>query len=202
MRAYCLKIKDLWTAIQSFRDNRGQIAILTALMAPVLIGGLGIGVESSYWYVQQRGAQNAADAAVVAAATNTSPSYVAEGQAVAAKMGFPNGANNTTVAVTNSATCPGGGTCYQVTVTQVVPLQLAQLIGYHGDATLNGSSAVTISAISYSLQGSGWSFAMGHTLRIQVTQNDAPYLRLDNYPSTISYSSMGLTLPVVASPGC
>src|SRR5207248_7471726 len=97
--------------------------------------------------------QNAADAAVVATATNTSPSYVAEGQAVAAKMRFPNGANTVTVAVTDSATCPGGGTCYKVTVTQVVALQLAQLIGYHGDATLNGSSAVTISAISYSLQG-------------------------------------------------
>ena len=59
-----------------------------------------------------------------------------------------------------------------------------------------------VAAISYSLQGSGWSFAVGHTLRIQVTQNDAPYLRLDNYPSSISYSSMALTLPVVASPGC
>src|SRR5437763_13587704 len=108
MRAYCLKIKDLWKSIRSFRetvrDNRGQIAVLTALMAPVLIGGLGIGVESSYWYVQQRGAQNAADAAVDAAATNTSPSYVAGGQAVAATMGFPTGTNNITVAVTDSAT--------------------------------------------------------------------------------------------------
>jgi hypothetical protein len=39
-------------------------------------------------------------------------------------------------------------------------------------------------------------------LRIQVTQNDAPYLRLDNYPSTVSYSAMRLTLPATASISC
>jgi hypothetical protein len=39
-------------------------------------------------------------------------------------------------------------------------------------------------------------------LRIQVTQNDAPYLRVDNYSSMITYSSMQLTLPTTASIGC
>jgi ABC-2 type transport system ATP-binding protein len=57
-------------------------------------------------------------------------------------------------------------------------------------------------SITYALQGNGWFFAAGHQLRIQVTQNDAPYLRLDNYPSAITYSSMTLTLPVVSAPGC
>jgi pimeloyl-ACP methyl ester carboxylesterase len=54
------------------------------------------------------------------------------------------------------------------------------------------------SAISYALQGNGWVFHTGHKLQIQVTQNDAPYLRLDNYPSVINYSSMQLTLPTTA----
>jgi hypothetical protein len=39
-------------------------------------------------------------------------------------------------------------------------------------------------------------------LRIQVTQNDAPYLRVDNYSAMITYSSMQLTLPTTASIGC
>lgn len=150
-------LRNLWSAIRNFRgfigDKRGQIAIITALTAPMLIGALGLGGESSYWYVLQRGAQNAADAAVVAAATNTSPSYIDEGRAVSSQMGFTHGTNNVTVTVINNATCPGGGTCYQVTVSRVVPLELAQLVGYSGDTTLNSARAVTISATSYSLQG-------------------------------------------------
>jgi hypothetical protein len=39
-------------------------------------------------------------------------------------------------------------------------------------------------------------------LRLQVTQNDAPYLRPDNYASAITYSSMKLQLPATASIGC
>jgi predicted acyl esterase len=54
------------------------------------------------------------------------------------------------------------------------------------------------STIAYALQGNGWVFQSGHSLRIQVTQNDAPYLRLDNYASVINYSFMQLTLPTTA----
>jgi hypothetical protein len=57
-------------------------------------------------------------------------------------------------------------------------------------------------SISYALLGSGWVLAAGHQLRLEVTQNDAPYMRLDNYPSAIQYASMSLTLPVTSTPGC
>jgi hypothetical protein len=53
-------------------------------------------------------------------------------------------------------------------------------------------------SINYALQGNGWVFYKGHQIRIQVTQNDAPYLRLDNYASAINYSFMQLTLPATA----
>jgi predicted acyl esterase len=56
----------------------------------------------------------------------------------------------------------------------------------------------TSSSINYALQGSGWVFHAGHQIRIQVTQNDAPYLRLDNYQSAITYNSMKLILPTAA----
>jgi len=52
------------------RDRRGNIAIMFGLMAPVLLGGMGLAMESAYWYVDQRGMQNAADAAALAAATD------------------------------------------------------------------------------------------------------------------------------------
>jgi len=77
-----------------------------------------------------------------------------------------------------------------------------------GSATLvtRGAYRWTVStdaaSITYALLGSGWKFAAGHQLRIQVTQNDMPYLRLDNYQSSAVYSSMQLTLPTTASIGC
>jgi hypothetical protein len=52
--------------------------------------------------------------------------------------------------------------------------------------------------IKYALQGSGWVFQTGHQVRIQVTQNDMPYLRLHNYPSVIKYGSMTFTMPTTA----
>ena len=55
--------------------------------------------------------------------------------------------------------------------------------------------------IDTTLQGNGWDFRPSHTIRLQVTQNDAPYLRLDNLPSAISYNGVTLTLPTpTASP--
>ena len=58
----------------------------------------------------------------------------------------------------------------------------------------SGSSGAA--SATYSLIGGAWTFGSGHKLRIEVTQNDAPYMRLDNYASAISYSSMSLTLPI------
>jgi hypothetical protein len=55
-------------------------------------------------------------------------------------------------------------------------------------------------AIDTCLQGNGWDFAVNHRIRLEVTQADSPYLRPDNVPSAISYSSMTLTLPTPAAP--
>src|SRR2546430_1449141 len=77
-----------------------------------------------------------------------------------------------------------------------------------GSATLvtRGAYRWTVStdaaSMTYALLGNGWKFVAGHQLRIQVTQNDMPYLRLDNYQSSAVYSSMLLTLPTTASIGC
>src|SRR3984893_10549208 len=77
------------------KDRRGTAAILFALSMPMLIGGLGLGFEVSNGYMTQRGMQNAADAAVLAAASNAGSNYDVEGKAVAAQYGFTNGISNT-----------------------------------------------------------------------------------------------------------
>lgn len=42
-------------------DSRGAVVVLAAILFPVVIGGLGLGVETSYWYLTQRKLQHAAD---------------------------------------------------------------------------------------------------------------------------------------------
>ena len=122
-----VKATGLW------RDRRGSTAILFALAMPMLIGALGIGFEVSNWYMVQRGMQNAADAAVLAAASNGGANYDVEGKAVAAQFGFTNGVNNVGVTVLQNVACPGGGnTCYSATITNSVPLYLSPVVGYAG----------------------------------------------------------------------
>jgi Flp pilus assembly protein TadG len=60
-------------------DRSGVVAVIVALAMPVLVGGMGLAAEASYWYVHQRGMQNAADAAVIAAATNGTATYAGRG---------------------------------------------------------------------------------------------------------------------------
>ena len=65
----------------------------------------------------------------------------------------------------------------------------------------------TQGTIRVELFGNAWHFSPGHLVRLQVTQADPPYLRPDNLPSTLDYSSLRLVLPtrepgnVVLHPG-
>jgi Flp pilus assembly protein TadG len=126
--------------------KRANIAILFGLMAPIFVGGLGMGAETALWYVDQRNTQNASDAsALAAAADGTSANYAAVANAVAAQYGFTNGSNGVTVTPTNTAACPGGGNnCYNVAITMKQELYLLPVVGFHGNTTFNGTPATTI----------------------------------------------------------
>lgn len=51
-------------ALRRFRaDTAGAVIVLAAILFPLVIGGLGLGVETSYWYLTQRKLQHAADVA-------------------------------------------------------------------------------------------------------------------------------------------
>ena len=47
----------------------------------------------------------------------------------------------------------------------------------------------------YPLFGNHWRFEAGHTLRLEVTSVDAPYLRLDNFPAFTTIDDARLVLP-------
>ena len=133
-----------------WRDRRGNTAILFALTMPMLIGGLGAGFEVSNWYLVQRAMQNAADAAVLAAASNAGANYDVEGRAVAAQNGFADGIGGVGVTVLQNVACPGGGsTCYSATITNSVPLYLSPVLGYAG----SGSGQKTLVATAIAARG-------------------------------------------------
>src|SRR5579863_4893391 len=127
------------------RCKRANIAILFGFMAPMFVGGLGMGAETALWYVDQRNTQNASDAAALAAAADGTTNYSTVANAVAAQYGFVDGTNGVTVTPTNTATCPSGGNnCYSVAITMKQQLYLLPVVGFSGNTTYNGSAAQTI----------------------------------------------------------
>jgi hypothetical protein len=129
------------------------------------------------WYRSNRAMQNAADAAVIAAALNGTGSFGAEAKAVAAQYGFVDGANGITVTASNNQPCPGGATdCYQVTIAQATAqVFFSPVIGNFtpslaGAATAGGSQ--THSYCLLALGGSGTDPA--------ITGNGVPAANLDN----------------------
>jgi hypothetical protein len=145
-------------ALAILGDRRATVSPLLALMLVPLIGAIGLAGEASGWFLIQRAAQNTADAAVMAAASNGCSSaatcatgtYIDEAKSVAARYGFTNGSDNVTVTATNAAACPAGGAnCYQVTVTKLVSISLMSVVGYTGNAKdSSGANAVTIKAFA------------------------------------------------------
>ena len=135
------------------RNDRGNVAVIVALLIIPVSGLLSLAGEVSGWYAIQRAEQNAADSAAVAAASNaaaasTVTTYVNEARSVAGYMNFVNGQNNTTVTAA-SVFCGGVGLaeCYKVTITKSVPIYLAALVGYHG-STGNNTQTIVASAVA------------------------------------------------------
>jgi hypothetical protein len=132
-------------------DRRGTVSVIMGLLIVPLVGALGVGFEVSNWYMNGRAMQNAADAAVLAAATNGGANYDVEARAVAAQYGFVDGVNSISIAASNAAPCPAGGNnCYSVAISGAVPLLVSQVVGYQGDTTLNGAAAKQLNAVAVS----------------------------------------------------
>jgi Flp pilus assembly protein TadG len=144
----------IWRARSSFASSEGgNVLLITGLSLPVLLGIAGLGVEGAAWYTERRAMQNAADAAVVAAASNASTNYQAEARAVTARLGFTNGTANTTVTAANAVTCPSGASgCYSVTVTRDVPLVFSRVVGYTGSVTVGGAPAIRLTTTAIATQ--------------------------------------------------
>lgn len=168
-------------AVRAFRrDERGVSIVAIALAMPVLIGGIGLATEISFWRLHHRAMQNAADSSAVAAATNNGTGYVAEAQGVATQYGFPNGTGHITVDVENPATAAGcTGNCYTVTISDQVPLFFSQIVGYRGSGS---SGATTISATAVASNIKPYSYcmlALATSGKQGITSHGAPNTNLN-----------------------
>jgi Flp pilus assembly protein TadG len=141
------------------RSGEGNVSALIAVLILPLAALLGMATEGGSWFLITRAMQNAADSAVIAAATNGgnaavgSTDYINEGKAIASSYGFVNGASKTTVTVSAPAKYPSvtacvSSNCYRVNITKTVPLYLMELVGYKGNTTVGSLGAQQLSTVA------------------------------------------------------
>jgi hypothetical protein len=159
------------------RDDRGSMLVITALVSTVLIGMVGLAIDVGMWYRTQRGLQNAADSAAVAAALNGGSTYAAEAQAVAARYGYISGSNGVSVNALNGQTCPAPNqsdtNCYTVTISlnqapqffsKILGIQPPTLSGTAGAGTISGAgepASADACIIALSTSGTGVTLSGG-----------------------------------------
>lgn len=176
-------------------DNSGAAIVVIALTLPIFIGAIGLAAEVSYWQLHHRAMQNAADAAVIAAATNNSSNYAAEGTAVASQYGFPNGQGQIAVVLSNPSTAPGcTANCYVATISDNVPMYFSQIVGYQGN-TGGSQHATTITATSVATSSEAYGYcilALASSGAEGITSHGAPNTNL-NGCNTMSDTSATCT---------
>jgi acetyl esterase/lipase len=62
-------------------------------------------------------------------------------------------------------------------------------VGLYVPSTATGTS-------TFDLQGNGWRFPAGHVIRLELSQDDAPYIKASNQPSSLTISRVTMDLPV------
>lgn len=109
-------------------DKRGNVAIITALCLPLMVGGAAFGIEVSFWRYDQVRLQQAADAAAYAAtvvarldgSTATNATLTTAATTAATSNGYNSTTDTLAVNGPSSAT-PGDPHSVEVVITRVEP---------------------------------------------------------------------------------
>lgn len=127
-----------------WRDRRGNYAVITALMAPVLIGSAGLATEGGLWMYVHQSLQGAADSAALSSATlyglNVNGNLNNQAQSVVATYGYTVGNAGTTVTVNRppaSGSYAGNNKAIEVIVTTQQARLLSSIFNT-GNVTLTG----------------------------------------------------------------
>lgn len=175
------------------RDTTGGIAAVVAIVSPVIIGAMGLGAETGYWYLTQRKLQNAADVAAHAAALRLGRGDTqAEIQNLA---GYIVGRSDVDMAQTlvgvstppGTGAFAGNGEAVEVTLTQTVPRMFSAIY----DPT---PQQITARAVARSTSGgSGCVLALSTTDpgAITVTGSAAVNLTACDFVSNSGFEMIG-----------
>src|SRR5262245_30552923 len=108
-----------------WREEAGGISIMYAIVLPALLGLVGLGVETGFWYVEKRTLQTQADAGALAGvwelAWNREDEITPSATNEAERNGFPNNPAFTTITVNHppvSGDEAGNQAAIEVIVTQ------------------------------------------------------------------------------------
>lgn len=197
--------------VSLLRCRRSSVAIVVAMLAPVLAGAAGLGIEVSNWSVEQMRMQRAADVAALAGAITYTNTLTNGGTTASAAQAAATAAanlaeinhvpgptspswnsstqtltdNNLTVKVVNGVRS-ASDTAIQVSVSESVPLTIARVV--------SSQSAVTVSATSTAellSNGSGASTGPQPCVFAMSTASDAIGVTANGY---ISVTAPGCTL--------
>jgi Flp pilus assembly protein TadG len=146
------------------RDASGSYLVLMALLAPVMIGSVGLGIDYGLWLYTQQTMQAAADSAAVSAATAGS-NVATEAEGVAATYGFVNDAGGVTMTVNQppkSGSHTGSSSAVEVIINRPQTPQFSALLSVK-------SFTITVRAVALATPGSGCVLALNATASGAVT---------------------------------
>src|SRR5215472_6119172 len=158
-------------AFARFRGSKhGNIAIITGLMMPVLLGFAALGTEGGLWYYTHQSAQGAADSAAISAATlygeTNTGDIVTQAKGVTATYGFTDGSNSTTVTVNRPPTS-GTHTNAQNAVEVIVSQTQTRLLSQLWDSS---TLTITARAVALASGGTGCVLALDPTANGSVSE--------------------------------
>ncbi len=125
--------------VRGVRNSRGQVMVLFALLLPVLVGMMGIGIDTANLFQARREIQSAADLAALAGASQL-PDNMGAASSVASDIAAQNGYSGSEVAIT--APYDGDDNKIEVAITQDVGLFFMPVLGL-SSATVSARSVAS-----------------------------------------------------------
>jgi hypothetical protein len=154
------------------RCKSGGIAIMAAVLMPIMIGFAGLGVEVGHWYLTGRAMQGAADSAAVSAVAEyvaaglTGTSYQTVGKTYAELNGFKDGTSNVTVTICGPsdarAICGTSATQIKAVIHQIqTPILMPVSFGNINIAEPNVGASAVVTWSSTTVTSSGGGCVLG-----------------------------------------
>jgi Flp pilus assembly protein TadG len=126
------------------RDDRGIVAVLSAVLAPIIFGLCAFTVDCGNWYTTAGSVQRAADAAALAGVTYL-PGNLSSAKSQALTTASNNGFSTGGVTTVDPEPVPGQPSQLKVTITTVVNNTFGQLLGV-STTTIRRSAIATFQA--------------------------------------------------------